>query len=166
MTTRELFAISANGLRVLYDPIGSHAATHFADTPQIMDPVKKVLENTIITGEIMEFDFDTGHKLGMSDLVETDSTDEIVYAIRKNRDRYMRFTKSRESLPSSKVTISLTMREDGQYELFSAWLGPLSPATPNSPFANSESRSFWSSHALVWGNQEIITGTETTTCPW
>ena len=128
--------------------------------------VNSGLENTEISGDIMEFDADTGTTLGMSDLVETDDNDEVVYAIRKNRDRHMRFTKSRKPKPSSMVAISLTRLDDGSYDLYSAWLGPQTPPTPNSPIANEKSKPFWSKHALVWGNQEIQPGTETSLCPW
>lgn len=162
----EFFARSKNGIEILYDPINSHASTHFADTPQIFPYVKSILEDTDVTGDNMEFDVDTEVILGMSDLVVTDASDEVVYAIRKNRDRHMRFTKSRKSEPSSMIAISLKKLSDGRYELYSAWLGPQTPPTPNSPFANKESRPFWSTHALVWGNQEIQPGTETDKCPW
>lgn len=166
MEHREFFARSKNGIEITYDPINSHASTHFSDTPQIRPHVKKILENTDISGDVMEIDADTGTILGMSDLVETDDSDEVVYAIRKNRDRHIRFTKSRKPKPSSMVAISLTRLEDGSYDLYSAWLGSQTPPTPNSPHANVESKPFWSKHALVWGNQEVQPGTETSDCPW
>jgi hypothetical protein len=128
--------------------------------------VRKIIEETDITGDLMEFDTDTGQSIGESGLVETDDNDEIVYAIRKNRDRYARFTKSRKSEMSSMVTISLTRLDDKTYDLYSAWLGPLTPPFPGSPLATPESKPFWSNHALVWGTQEVQPGTETTECPW
>lgn len=166
MDNREFFARSKNGINVTYNPVHSHASTHFADTPQIIPYVKQILENTAITGENMEFDIDTGVILGMSDLVETDENDDIVYAIRKNRDRHMRFTKSQKPRPSSMIAISLKRLDDATYDLFSAWLGPQTPPIPNSPLANRESRPFWAEHALVWGNQEVQLDTETIVCPW
>jgi hypothetical protein len=166
MPDRELFAISKNGIEVTFDPIYSHTATHFKDTPQIRPFVKETIERTNISGEMMEFDTDTGQLLGSSDLVDIDDSDDIIYAIRKNRDRHMIFTKSRQPQPSSMVSISLTRLDDKTYDLYSAWLGPQTPPTPNNPLANSQSKPFWSKHALVWGNQEIQAGTETETCPW
>lgn len=166
MSQLQLFAKSKNGIDVYYDPENSHASTHFADTPQIIPFVKKILEQTTVSGDIMEFDTDTGVELGQSGLVETDATDEIVYAIRKNRDRHIRFTKSRTAGLSSMVTINLNRLEDGRYNVYSAWLGSNSPPTPNSPMANEQSRPFWANHALVWGTQEVLPGTETTVCPW
>lgn len=166
MGNREFFARSKNGIDVTYDPLHSHASTHFADTPQIRPYVKTVLESTEIFGDIMEFDADIGIILGVSDLVETDNSDNVVYAIRKNRDRHIRFTKSRKPELSSMIAISLKRLDDGNYDLYSAWLGPQAPPTPNSPLANKESKPFWSKHALVWGTQEIQSGTVTSECPW
>jgi hypothetical protein len=166
MNNRELFARSKNGLDITYNSVHSHAATHFAHAPQIRPYVKSFLENTDVSGDIMEFDVDTGTILGVSELVETDESDEIVYAIRKDRDRYTRFTKSRKPEPSSKVAISLKRLNDGSYDLYSAWLGPMIPPTPGNPFANAESKPFWSKHALVWENQEVQSGTETSVWPW
>lgn len=166
MDSRQFIARSKNGIDVTYDPVHSHASTHFQDTPQILPYVKHILENTNLSGDGMGLDVDTGTILGLSDCVQTDSSDEVVYAIRKNRDRHMRFTKSGKAEPSSRIAILLMRLEDGGYDLFSAWLGAQTPPTPNSPYANEQSRPFWAKHALVWGNQEIRAGTETSICPW
>lgn len=166
MSRTELFAISKNGVKVMYDPIGSHASTHFRDTPQIVPFVKKIIEQTDVIEPEMGFNTDTGVLLGNSELVETDETDEIIYAIRKNRDTYMRFTKSRKSVPDSTITIVLRDVKDGNCNLYSAWLGPITPPTPDSPRENENSLPFWTSHALVWGTQEIIPGTEVSDELW
>lgn len=163
---RKLFAISQNGIHITYDPLHSHAATHFADSPQIRQWVKSILQKTVIVGDVMEFETDTKQELGSCDLVKTDDSDDIVFAIRKNRDRPMRFTKTRQPGTSSKVAIVLKRISDTEFDLFSAWLGPLTPSTPGSPYATKESKPFWANHALVWGRQEIIPGSETTINPW
>ncbi len=166
MADREFFARSKNGIEVTYDPEHSHASTHFADAPQIRPLVQKIIEATDISGDFVEFDTDIGQPIGNSELVETTDDDVIVYAIRKNRDHYARFTKSRGPEPSSIVTLSLTRLDDKTYDLFSAWLGPLTPSFPGAKFESPESKPFWSKHALVWGTQEIQPGTETADCPW
>jgi hypothetical protein len=167
-TQNQFFARTKNGIAIIYDPVRSHAATHFADTPHIIPFVKQILENTeIVTNQaIVEFDADTGQDLGNSDLVETDDADKIVYAIRKNRDHYTRFTKSRSPQPTSRIAVSLARTNDTTYNLYSAWLGPMTPPFPDSALATADSAPFWSNHALAWGNQEIQPGTETDICPW
>ncbi len=166
MVGKHFFATSRNNITVVFDPIHSHAATHLADTPQIRPLVEAIIQATNLEGDTIKFDTDTGTVIGNSDLVETDETDEIVYAMRTNRDSLLRFTKSRAPQPSSMVTVILLKIDDTTYELYSAWLGPLTPATPNSPYADATSFEFWSNHALVWGGQEIQPGTETPICPW
>jgi hypothetical protein len=161
-----VFAQSKNGIAVVYDPVYSHASTHFNDDPQIKPLVQDILKTTDISGEMMEFTTDIGRHIGESGLVETDDSDEIIYAIRKNRDRYARFTKTRKPEPSSLITISLTRIDDKTYDLYSAWLGPLTPSFPGSPHETADSKPFWNSHALVWGTQEVQPGTETKDCPW
>lgn len=164
---QEFLAKSQNGITVMVDLVGSHAATHLADTPQLKDLVKEVIGQTDIRGETMGFDVDMGRIVGMSDGVETDETDEMVWAKRKNRDVYTPFTKSRAPVPCSQVAISLKRQADGTYELMSAWIGQFeSPPFPGSPDETPESKPYWMRHALVWGTQEVQPGTETSTCPW
>ena len=162
----ELLGYSKNHAAVVYDPDGSHAATHFTDTPQLKELVREVIAATTTTGQQMWFEADIGRVVGVSSLVETDTTDDIVYAKRVNRDTYTRFTKNREPQPSSIVTVALTPIDKEGYELSSAWIGPVGYSFPDDPNAVPESREYWAKHALVWGTQEIQAGTETKRCPW
>jgi hypothetical protein len=92
--------------------------------------------------------------------------DDIIYAERKSRDTYTRFTKSQPPQPCSTVTLFLSRLSDEQYELGSAWIGYLGPSFPGDANESPESRPYWNKHALVWGRQEIQTGSETNVCPW
>lgn len=162
----ELFCYTENHIKVVYDPIGSHAATHFADVPELKKLVKEVLEQTVANEDKMWFETDMGRPVGISDLVETDETDEIVYAKRVNRHTYTRFTKSRKPQPSSIVTVAINKLDNDDYILKSAWIGEVAYSFPDEVDAVPESRDYWNRHALVWGTQEIQPGTETTVCPW
>lgn len=164
---KELLGKSKNNIAVYFDASGSHAATHFEDTPELKALVQEVVGRKDLEGDLVKFDTDMGRVVGTSDLVETDASDEIVYAKRKNRDTYASFTKSRPPRPCSTVAVSLNRQSDGTYELHSAWIGPIdSPSFPGDEKETPESKPFWTSHALVWGRQEIQPGTETTICPW
>lgn len=161
------FSTSKNSIKIYYGTSDSHAATHFEDTPGLMKLVKKIIPETEISGDSMSFETDTGRIVGTSDLVETTETDDIVYAIRKNRVTYARFTKSQKPKPNSKVTIILNKIESSDsYELHSAWIGPITPSFPGDEKETPESRPFWEKHALVWGNQEVDESTVTSICPW
>jgi hypothetical protein len=162
----ETLGYTKNHIKVVFDPEHSHAATHFDDTPQLREAVNQVIANTVTTGEDMWFEMDMGRVAGVSDLVDTDETDEIVYAKRLSRDTYTRFTKSRRAQPSSLVTVAMNPLNDDTYELKSAWIGPVGYSFPDAPGALPQSREYWDKHAIVWGTQAIQPGTETRECPW
>lgn len=160
-------SVSRNGKEVVYDDADSHAATHIADTPELPALVKEVLASTDLEGDVIRFQKDMKRIIGESDLVETDKSDEIVYAKRKNRDVYTPFTKSRKPKQSSLLSVSFRRLENDVYELDSTWIGPMdSPAFPGDPDEDEQSIPFWTSHALVWGRQEVQPDTITTDNPW
>ena len=160
------FATLANGKQVFFDSSNSHAATHIADTPGLSELVSQYLVTQSFSEPTVYVDYDTGMKIGKSDLVETGEKDEIVYAKRMNRDTFTRFVIGREPVPCSYITVVLTMRDDRDYDLSSAWIGRICPAFPDDPKATSTSLSFWAAHALVWGKQAVQGGTKTTQSPW
>jgi hypothetical protein len=155
-----------NGCRVYVDMELSHAATHFKDSPKLLDAVKKAIPNITATEEEIRIDIDTGVTAGNSDLVETNPDDEIVYAMRPFRDRYSRFVKGKSAMPTSWITLALNKSGDSSYQLYTAFVGKITPSFPGGDYLPEQSKSFWSKHALVWGNQEIVPGTETSVCPW
>lgn len=155
-----------DGVEIYYDPMHSHLATHLQDTPKLEELLKELLITQSFQEKEIYRDFDIGKIVGLSDLVETDVNDEIIYAKRLNREGYTRFVKNRNSEPMSYLTVYLKQDEEQKYELVSAWIGRTCPAFPDDEYAIPESKPFWDKHALVWGNQLIIPGTETTECPW
>lgn len=147
---RTQVTISANNIKVWYDPASSHAATHIQDTPTLLGLAQEVITQTTVTGPYMQFHIDLGRTVGTTDLVETRPADEIVYAKRKNRDSYTVFNKTQPAQPCSIVTLALENQEDGTYELVSTWIGPSdSPSFPGTQRETSESKEFWSKHALA-----------------
>jgi hypothetical protein len=160
---------SANGMVIVYDPIDSHTATHFQDTPELISLAREILQTMNLDEELVAKDFDTGKIVGNSNVVKVKPSDEIVYAIRKNREDqgYVPFTRSRSSEPSSLVSMYLKQFEPGTYELQSIWIGSYeSPPFPQMNNATAESIPYWTKHAFVWGSQEIIPGTVVNNCPW
>lgn len=169
MTSLELLCKSANEKQVVYDPVNSHTATHFHDAPKLRTLVIEILSKKKLEGEVIAEDVDMEKVVGASDVVEIDENDEIVYAMRKNREEqgYVPFTKSRKTQPTSLVSIYLARKDNSTYELSSAWIGEYeSPMFPQMDNATDDSIPYWSKHAFVWGSQEIIPGTELSDCPW
>lgn len=83
----------ANGANVYVDTKGSHAATHIKDNPELLNLVKVFLKNQSFHEENVAIEHDTGKIIGSMDLIDTDEKDEIVYAIRQNREIYTKFAK-------------------------------------------------------------------------
>lgn len=114
--------------------------------------------------------------VGESICIPTRSGDEIVYAQRPRRSGLTRFVKNLKPIKTDRVTVILKKAEEGHYVLITAFIGSTAPAEPwderafskqhNPKQAWAESIEFWNSHALVWGVEETMLGTETTICPW
>ncbi|MDB5170313.1 MAG: hypothetical protein JWO35_7 [Candidatus Saccharibacteria bacterium] len=171
MSNQIFLCTSKNGKRVTYDPIHSHAATHLEDTPQLKDLVIEAIQNMTLKEDSIGTEIDMGRIVGTSDVVDVDSTDEVVYGIRKNRDKegHAPFVKSRHGDPCSYVALHLVKQDDGSYVLSSTWIGTFSgddEPFPNAPDATVRSKEFWNKRAFVYGSQEIQAGTETTKRPW
>ncbi len=169
MSKEERLFKSANGKMVVFDPVNSHAATHFKDSPGLRNLAQELIQNLELDGELIAKDVDMNRTVGNSDVVTIDGTDEIVYAMRKNRkdQGYVPFTKSRSPQPSNLISVYLIKKSEDTYELSSIWIGEYdSPTFPQMDNATKESIPYWSNHAFVWGSQEIIPGTEREDCPW
>lgn len=165
----ELLCISANGKRIVFDPVNSHTATHFNDDPTLRTITEELLASMSLEGELIAKDVEMGRVIGNSDVVEIDDHDEVIYALRKNREDqgYVPFTKSRKPLPSTKISIHLVKKDNETYALSSVWIGEYeSPAFPQMSSATAESIPYWNKHAFVWGSQEIMPGSVLTKCPW
>jgi hypothetical protein len=161
----KLFATTKNGYEVYIDMERSHALTHLSKTSGLEAAAKEFIAGIGVCGDQLRLEKDMGYVVGFVDLVETKTGDDIVYAKRPHRETYSRFVKNKKSAPSSWVTLDLRRKGD-LYELYTAFVGRLTPSFPGGDFLPDQSKDFWSRHALVWGSQEIVPGTETKECPW
>lgn len=169
MNNYEVLCESANGKSIIYDPVNSHTATHFHDAPELRKLVIEYLITSALDGELIAKDVDMGRTIGNSDVVATDKSYEIIYAMRKNREDqgYVPFTKTRHTEPCSLLSVYIVCKDENTYELLSAWIGNYeSPMFPQMDNATEASIPYWSSHAFIWGSLEIIAGTERNDCPW
>ena len=166
MSQERLLSTSLNGKKVYIDESSKHALTHFDDVPLLESAVKEAVSHLLIKGSSLRIEYEMGYIIGNSDLVEIDSTDTVVYALRPHRDRYSKFVKNKVAEPTKWIVMGFEQRSDGDYSLYTAYTGRLTPSFPGGKILPEQSAEFWSKHALVWGTQEIIEGTETTECPW
>ena len=119
------------------------------------------------TQNFMICEHDFGRIVGVTTCVATDEGDQVLYAQRPKRAGLTRFVMNRQAEPCSTAVIIL--KKDlyrPYYVLITAFIGRESGPEPWDIRATDENWAFWNCHALVYGSEEIIPGTETTICPW
>ncbi len=163
---KEYLGKTKNNSKVYVDMERSHAVTHFAHQPMLRAAVEKMIPALEVNAKMVRIERNTGDEVGTTDLVETTEQDEIVYALRPLRHQYSRFVKNKKPRPTSWVTIDLRKSGEDEYDLYTAFVGRLTPSFPGGDYLPEQSRDFWSKHALVWDPTVIVSGTETTECPW
>lgn len=144
----------------------SHAASHDTVLPLLAEALSHVHASGR-TEFCEEVDF--GRVVGETICVATESGDDIVYAQRPGRRGLTRFVKNRVPKPTASVTACFkrAVGGGGSLLLMTAFVGGRAPAEPwDQRWSTEESTLFWNTHALVWGKEETIPGTETTVCPW
>ncbi|MFA5987051.1 MAG: hypothetical protein WC797_00140 [Candidatus Paceibacterota bacterium] len=108
-----------------------------------------------------------GRVIGKTNKVETGPDDEVIYAKRFGRRGHTRFVKNRKPEPCKTMAIVLARRPHRtSYTIITAFIGHLGGGEPWDKHASSSSRAHWECHALVWGCEPTVPGTETTECPW
>lgn len=143
-----------------------HFATHAAASPELSALVVEALGQVDGGEQFITASVDLGRVVGATACVPTTSEDDIVFARRPSRHGLTRFVRGRQPVPTQFLAVILRKSQDG-YELLTSWVGELAPHEPWDRHADlAVSIPFWSSHALVWGVEETIPGTETTVCPW
>jgi len=115
---------------------------------------------------IEEVDF--GRPIGETICILTGPEDSIMYAKRPKRLGHTRFVMNRAPEPCSSLVVILMAAKEapGLYVLISAFIGRKAEPEPWDKNATAGSVAFWNTHALVWGHEETVPGTETVICPW
>jgi len=142
-----------------------HSHLHRGVAPLLPEALARIESNG---RDFLVEEVDFGRPIGETICVPTGPGDEIVFAKRPKRFGLTRFVKNRKPEPSSSVTVVLkvTGEDRGAYVLLSAFIGGKPEPEPWDKNATEKSVAFWVSHALVWGCEPVVPGTETTVCPW
>ena len=146
------------------DRPNSHLATHGTVLPFVGEALLRIQsgERDFIAEEM-----DFGQSIGQTICVETHEGNDIVFAQRPNRAGLTRFVKNREPEPCSTVVVCLKRAREGGYILLTAYIGHRTPAEPwDTEWATEQSVPFWNTHALIWGHEQTVPGTESKDCPW
>lgn len=147
-------AETKNGFEV---PVTSHGVTHFNEDSRLLSLVQEVLQGYEVEGDAVRFEVDMGRVVGITDLIETKDDDSVFYAKRLNRDVYTRLVCKKSPETTHYITLDLRKSDATSYEIYTAYIGRLVPSFPkgkNDP--SQSSRKFWSNHALVFRNQDIL----------
>lgn len=147
------------------EPVFDRPSSHLHSGVRELLP--EIFAGVLSSGRFMTHEHNFGRVVGQTTCVATSSSDNIVYAQRLKRAGLTRFVKNRQPELSDKAVVILK-RDDYEdyYILMTAFIGKLSGPEPWDPRATDEDREFWSTHALIYGTEETIPGTETATCPW
>lgn len=144
------------------------STSHIHDNPELethlIPALQKIESNkqNFIEGEV-----DFGEIIGKTRCVATSSSDEIVFAMRPKRKGYTRFVKNREPEPTSKLTVILTKdRQTGDYLVLTTYVGPKAEPEPWDYRATGNAITFWCNHALIYGTEPMVDGTETLEPKW
>lgn len=159
-------AHSANGKKVYAHLMQFPLSASVSANPHLLRLAEEILLSTALTGENVHIEHDMGRSIGRSELVATADTDTVFYARQTKAAGFTRFVKNRQADSTSYITIKLTRDDDGEYELVSIWIGKDFPETPDHVEATKASTSYWSSHAVIYNGQPMISSTLTKTCPY
>jgi hypothetical protein len=157
-----------DGVRVVTRKDG-HLDQHSDVLPLLQEVLKKIDTGarSFLVGEVA-----MGRSVGTTSCVLTSGEDEIVFATRVGRDGPTRFVKQRALENCSYVTVVLKKDFRAEcYVVITAFVGRKAEREPwdrniRSAEELNASKRFWSTHALVWGSQEVISGTVTTQRSW
>lgn len=136
--------------------------------PDVLPLLPEALGKIRLTEQFMVVQVDFDHAVGNTTCVVTNSGDLIIFAKRPKRSGFTRFVKNRKpELCSSVVCIFMKAQDEvDTYVLITAFVGTKPEPEPWDRNKTENSVAFWNSHALVWGSESIVEGTETAECPW
>jgi hypothetical protein len=149
-----------NSFAVLDRP-NSH--THMA--PDLLTEVIARLEPPALP--FVKLRVDLGRVVGQSICVQTGTQDAIVYARRVNRQGPTRFVCDRRPVDCHSVIVILKATAMPKaFILISAFIGDHAEPEPWDRNATPAAWEFWRHHALIWGAEPVVPGSETSHCPW
>lgn len=157
---------SRNGAYVYVELIGSPAATHIAQQPQLLALAQEMLNQVSVLGAEANIEYDMKRSLGYNFVIATTEQDTILYGRLIKDDIYTRFVKNGKAIASNFLTLTLLRRSDNSYELSDIWIGRLRPPRPGSANETAESRPYWSTHAAVLDSKFMQIRGITRECPY
>jgi hypothetical protein len=151
---------------IYVDLVHSAAAKQISRQPYILGLAREALQTTSVKGTSPVVVRDMGRAIGYDFIVPTNDASKVFYAKVTRDDVYTRFVREPKPSPTSFLTLTLTRRPAGDYELLGVWVGKVGPPRPGSENETPESREFWAHHACLLDKESLQTQTITKDCPY
>lgn len=146
---REFLTTSNNNQPVYVDVEKTNLALHIVENPDLLTYIKEAIEQREVIGKKVALEVDLGRTIGTTSMVEVSDEDEVVYAKRIGRERYSKFVKNRDLVPTSWV-VAILFKDQDCYLVWSGWCGRLLPQEPDGSGGTRTSREFDQTHAMVY----------------
>lgn len=142
--------------------LSNKTLTHLEVHPKIIDYLLEAISQIYLPekeDERVRVEIDLKKVVGKSSLIKTESitnNSDTYFSKRKGREGPSRVLLNQDPQETSIISIIAEPKDEKQYNLVSAWYGPIAPKEPwdNSLIkdkkALDESLSFWCCHALVY----------------
>lgn len=152
--------VLGSGQKVFDRPNSHFHSSGLYDKNLLKDVFAKISVDKDFKGAFLKEEVAFDRIIGESSCVVTDANDSIVFAQRSDRKGgFTRFVIGKEKEKTSVCTVVLK-RVDGGFILLTGYVGASAPPEPWDYNAEEGSKNFWRSHALVWGSEPTIPGTE------
>lgn len=115
--------------------------------------------------EIIEFEYEFPFYIGETHCIPTSPNDKILYCIRKGRIGHTRFILGATPQKCKHIFAVFKKIEIG-YIILTIYIGQKAAREPWDQYATSGDLQFWQNNALIFNEEKIIKGSETTECPW
>jgi len=158
--------LTQNGTEVYAELTSAKVGKRLARQPGLLTLAKEVLATVKLRDPKICMEYDLRRQIGYDFIIETAEKDAAFYARLVKDDVYTRFVKNGEPSPTSYVTLVLLRDSDKKYELCDLWIGRNIPPRPGSADETAESKSYWSNHAVILGDQHVQPQTLTKTSPY
>ena len=141
----------ASGEQVIDRPISHLQGDVTSLLPEVLAKISSEKRAQIV--ELIDLERVVGKRI----CVETNENDKIVFAKRPFRKCVTRFVLDRAPEDCSTVRVVLKKsRDPNLYLCLTAFIGIASEPEPWDFNATPQSEAFWQSHALIWGETEVV----------
>jgi len=161
-----IVARSANGRIVYAELTQTPLASNISRTPHLLRLAEEAVADMELTAADIEISYDMGRSIGYCERIDTNDSDAVFYARQSKTAAFTRFVKNRQTVATQHISMHLQLDSDGNYKLCNVWFGSTYPALPGDVEESSTSKSYWSSHAVVFNGQAVIASTLTRDCPY